>query len=160
VRLLEARESSIRAVVIDGRVRLGEAQGLVIGSSLSSEKVSIGGKEYVLDLAEPGDGGVGGMKLSEALEKIRYGLEHLPDFETTQKERLALMGGELGDVDSWRLEDEMHSDSMSTLLFRDDTLPARPMNLAPMTAVDDTAFNAQMRASVNMPEYAKAAFID
>lgn len=157
-RLIEAKETSIRAVLIDGRIRVGEANGLVVGNPLSSETVSIGGKSYVLDLAEPGADGAGGMKLSDAIVKISYGLAHLPDFEKSAKE-LVLKGLPL-DVGDWQLEDEMHGESLSSILFKGNTLPAKPMKLAPMTAVDDPDFNTLMRKSVNMPGYAKDAFVD
>lgn len=155
-RLLEARETSIRAVVIGGRVRLGEAGGLVISDPLSSESVSIGGKSYVIDLAEPGTDGLGGVKLSDAVVKIRDGLARLPEFEKGQIE-LALMGVRVDDQVP-RLEDEMNPESLSWSSQRVEKLPARAMRLEPMTAVDDPDFKSAMRASVNMPEYAKRAF--
>lgn len=156
-RLVEAKETSVRAVVIDGRVRLGEDNGLVIADPLSSEPVSIGGKAYVLDLVEEGDDGLGGMTLAQALEKLRYGLEHLPAFEDGQKTLLLANG--VTDDNELSLEDEMAQESMSSILLRGDTLPAQSMRLAPMAAVDDPDFLSAMRASVNMPDYAKKAFM-
>lgn len=155
-RLVDAKETSIRAVVIDGRVRLGEASGLVIADPLSSEEVTIGGKCYVVDLADPGAGGLGGLKLSEAVDKIRYGLAHLPELEQGHT-TLALMGVDTEDLD-FRLDDEMTPESLSTILQRKNTPPARPMELSPMTSVDDPAFRQAMRGSLNMPPYAKAVF--
>lgn len=157
-RLVEAKESSIRAAVIGGRVRLGAADGFVIGDPLSSENVSIGGKSYVLDLSEPGDVGLGGMKLSEALATLQSGLSRLPEFEVGQT-KLALMGVSL-DVEGPRLEDEMHPEGLTSLLLKANKLPAKSMKLEPMAAVDDPEFKKAMRASINMPDYAKAAFAD
>ncbi|WP_367395142.1 hypothetical protein [Cupriavidus sp. Agwp_2] len=129
----------------------------MIADPLSSEPVSIGGKAYVLDLVEEGDDGLGGMTLAEALEKLRYGLEHLPAFEDGQKTLLLANG--VTDDNELSLEDEMAQESMSSILLRGDTLPAQSMRLAPMAAVDDPDFLSAMRASVNMPDYAKKAFM-
>lgn len=156
-RLIEAKETSIRAVVIDGRVRLGEDNGLVVADPLSSESVMIGGKPYKLDLAEPGTGG-NNMKLSDALEAISFGLQHLPDFEATQRNH-ALMGNALEDNGS-TIEDEMLPESLFSTLLRGGHLPARSMALAPMTAVDDGGFRAAIQSNRNMPDYAKQAFDD
>lgn len=157
-RLVDAKETSVRAVVIDGRVRLGEAGGLVIADPLSSEEVVIGGKHYVIDLADPGAGGLGGLKLSEAIDKIRYGLAHLPELEQGHA-ALALMGVDTEDLD-FRLEDEMTPESLSSILRRGNTPPARAMELSPMTNVDDPTFRQAMRDSLSMPPYAKAAFTE
>ncbi|QQQ02169.1 amidohydrolase family protein [Lysobacter enzymogenes] len=91
-RLLEAKETAIRAVVIDGRVRLAEVDGLVTYSPLSAEQISIGGKPYVIDLAEAGPSGAGGMTLADAIEHIRFGLSKLPEFEKAGKKELFLAG--------------------------------------------------------------------
>ncbi len=155
-RLVSAKETSVRAVVIDGRVRMGEAGGLVIADPLSSEDVVIGGKHYVIDLADPGTGGLGGLKLSDAIDKIRYGLAHLPELEQ-EHAKLALMGVESEDL-GFCLEDEMMPERLSSILRRGNTPPARPMELSPMTSVDDAAFRQAMLDSLNMPPYAKAAF--
>lgn len=155
-KLIDARETSIRAVVIDGRVRLGEANGLVIADPLSSESVSIGGKSYVVDLAEPGDSTVGGMKLAEAVVKLQYGLAHLPNFEGDAAG--LVLAGEPSENISLRLEDEMNVESLTSILLRDDKLPAKAMSLEPMSAVDDPHFKKAMQKSINMPDYAKEAF--
>lgn len=154
-RLVEARETTIRAVIIDGRIRLGQASSLIIGEPVSSEKVTIGGKHYIIDLVEPGGDGVGGITLAEALAKVENGLQRLPEFEALQK-GILLTGHD--NESGWRFEDEMHEDSLESLFMHADHLPAIPLQLAPLTAVDDLNFSAQMRASVNMPGYAKAAF--
>lgn len=154
-RLIEAKETSIRAVIIDGRVRLGEDSGLVLGDPMSTEQVSIGGEAYILDLAEPDTAGVT-TKLADALATISYGLAHLPELESAQR-TLALMGHAAED-NEYALEDEMLPERLFTTLLRRDRLPAKPMALAPLTAVDDPAFKAAVHANPNMPSYAKAAF--
>lgn len=154
-RLLEAEETSIRAVIIDGRIRLGEDDGLVMGDALSTEPINIGGKAYVLDLAEP-DAAGNSMKLADALAKISYGLAHLPELETGMRE-LAVMGFDGAESD-YALEDEMLPERLFTTLLTRDHLPAKPMTLAPLTAVDDPAFKAAVQANPNMPDYAKQAF--
>lgn len=156
-RLLDAKETAIRAVVIDGRVRLAEANGLVTYSPLSAEQISIGGKPYVIDLAEAGSSGAGGMTLADAIEHIRFGLSKLPEFEKEGKKELFL-AGEPDSAADWIIEDEMDAQPFSMMLMMDGRLPARSMTLEPMTAVDDPAFSKAMGESRNMPDYAKKAF--
>ena len=50
--LIDARETTIRALLIDGRIRMGEASGFTVGTPQTSEAFSIGGKNYLLDLVE------------------------------------------------------------------------------------------------------------
>lgn len=157
-RMLRAKETSIRAVVIDGRVRLGEVSGLVIADPLSTEVVAIGGKAYVVDLGEPIPGGLDGVTLADAIAKVKYGLEHLPEIEASLMTLAAL--GTLEDGKSVQLVDEMAFESFTTTLLRAGKLPAKPMQLEPLTAVDDPNLAKSMRASVNMPDYAKKAFDD
>lgn len=152
--LINAQENAIRAVLIDGRVRLAKADCLVIGDPMSSEEITVGGKRYVLDLTEPGGDGVGGVKLGEAMEMIDDGLRRLPEFEAAAR---SLWTGHGGD-NEWQFEDEMHQDSVEMLFAREGRPQAMSMRLAPLTAVDDPNFNAQMRGSKNMPDYAKTAF--
>lgn len=156
-RLVEAKETSIQAVIIDGRVRLAKkADGLFTTDQQSTEEVTIGGKSYLLDLAEAGTDGVGGLKLSEAIVNIQYGLQHLPDWEN-QRKALATAG--INDQEAeWYIEDEMHPGDFASLLTKAAQLPVEPMSLEPMTAVDDPDFAPAMQRSRNMPDYAKRAF--
>ncbi|UVW30719.1 amidohydrolase family protein [Massilia sp. H6] len=131
--LVEARESSIAAVIIDGRIRLGQADGLVIGEPLSSEEVIVGGKRYVLDLAESSGDGVGGMRLDKAINKIDDGLQRLPELEAAAT---ALWGGDDREK-KWQFEDEMHEDSFEALFLRDDRMPAKSMRLGPLTSLSE-----------------------
>lgn len=160
IRLIQAKETSIRAVIIDGRVRLAEENNMIIADSATIEKIVVGGKTFLIDLVEENDMGVGGITLNDAINKIQYGLENLPQFEAEQKQNILESAHFKRSDDQWYLEDEMHDDNFLELLARENNLPAKAMVLQPMTAVDDPKFKELMRASVNMPEYAKAAFHD
>lgn len=152
--LIEARESNVRALLIDGRLRLGQSD-LTFGEPMSSEKLSVGGKTYVFDLAEPDGDGIGGMTLVDALAKIDDGLRRLPELEAEQK---TLLRSGILQSTGWQLEDEMHDVNIETLLLEGSQHPAIAMRLAPLTAVDDPDFAKQMHASVNLPDYVKEVF--
>ncbi|GGY67276.1 amidohydrolase family protein [Pseudoduganella albidiflava] len=77
--LIDAGETAIRAILIDGRIRVGEAGALTAGDPLTSETFTIGGKQYHIDLVEEGDDAMGGMTLAAAVDKLAYGLAHLPE---------------------------------------------------------------------------------
>jgi cytosine/adenosine deaminase-related metal-dependent hydrolase len=119
--LIDAEETAIRAILIDGRIRLGEADTLTAGDPLTSEQFAIGGKQYHIDLVEEGDDAMGGMTLADAVAKLAHGLAHLPELarqaarEAAQSQAegkarpAALMadGASPAARQAWRLELEM-----------------------------------------------------
>jgi 5-methylthioadenosine/S-adenosylhomocysteine deaminase len=157
--LIEANEASIRAVLIDGQVRMAEAPGLAIGDSASSEVFTIGGKQYVIDLTERTDDGMGGMLLSTAINKLAYGLAHLPDLANSFVANIKAYGLSssilyprlLADLEE---EAELKLESFLPMAGA----PVHPMSLASITAVDDLDLGAKMRASINLPDFIKAVF--
>lgn len=156
--LIDARESDIRAVLIDGRVRLAQASGFAVGDPSSSEPIAVGGKQFVLDLAEPTNDGLGGMQLSTAIAKLTYGLAHLPELTASFAKQLEAMA--MFDEGADRLLPEMEEEGEFRLMdFRPDEAPqVQPMRLEPLTAVDDPDFGSRMKANINLPDYVKAIF--
>lgn len=166
--LVDSNESSVRAVLIDGRIRLAEAPALAVGDPLTSEPITIGGKHYVLDLTEAQQDGLGGMRLSTAIAKLSYGLEHLPELSASFATRLEAMT--LGDAAvDYRLLTDMEEEAagepgLPTFQVMEEAQTAaavtqvQPMRLEPLTSVDDPGFGLRMRANPNLPEYVKAIF--
>ncbi|GGX95447.1 amidohydrolase family protein [Massilia dura] len=172
--LIDAGETAIRAILIDGRIRVGEAGSFTAGDPLTSESFAIGGKEYHIDLVEDGDDAMGGMSLAAAVDKLAYGLEHLPELaeESAQESAhpTALMA--LADGPAWRLDLEMedhgehealdgghaHAHGMALAgigLRAAAEAPVRPMELAPITAVDDAHFVERLLGNRNLPAYVR-----
>jgi len=156
--LIDANESALRAILIDGRIRMGEAGNFTVGSPQTSEVFAIGSKHYLLDLTETEDDGLGGMSLATAISKLSFGLQHLPDLAASfqaKVQALSLAGG----ADDWRLDQDMGNDAPGVMAMSAALDPQiAPMRLDPITAVDDPTFATRMKANVNLPAYAKQAF--
>lgn len=73
-RLIDANGPDIQAVLIGGRLRLVRTPDIAIGDDLSSELLSVGGRQFALGFAETEDDGLGGMQSSTAIPKLAYGL--------------------------------------------------------------------------------------
>ncbi|WP_326532748.1 amidohydrolase family protein [Pseudorhodoferax sp.] len=157
--LIEATEAMVRAVLIDGRVRLAESPRLALGQPQSSELLSIGGKSYTLDLAEPTGDGLGGLALSEAIMRLRHGLERPTEVAAPVAGPMAVSALP-EDGDDVHLVGDMEDGAPDGFAPLDATaLPLPPpMRLPPLTAVDDPDFAAAMRANRNLPDPIKALF--
>lgn len=153
--LIEARESDVAAVLIDGRPRLAAAE-LALGEPTTSEALTVGGRAYVLDLTELSDDGLGGMRLSTATAKLAYGLSHLPELANAFGPALMSMGN--APSQTYRLVDEISGDDASPLDFDPLALPTKELVLNPITAADDLTFAQRMKANPNLPGYVKSAF--
>ncbi|WP_338760212.1 amidohydrolase family protein [Massilia sp. METH4] len=182
--LVDAEETAIRAILIDGRIRVGEAGDFTVGDPLTSESFTIGGKEYHIDLVEEGDDAMGGMSLAEAVGKLTYGLQNLPRLaEESARPPAALMAASA--APQWRLELDMeghdhdhgdhgvdHNGHGRNGNGHDDRghapmgfalraaapeaeVPVRPMSLDPITAVDDERFIERLLGNPNLPGYVR-----
>ncbi|WP_165390709.1 amidohydrolase family protein [Pseudoduganella lutea] len=164
--LIDAGESAIRAILIDGRIRVGEAAAFTVGDPLTSESFTIGGKEYHIDLVEEGDDAMGGMTLAAAVDKLAHGLAHLPELAEESAQPAPAMAR--GAAPEWRLDLEMedHDDHVHmgarahaapagiALRAAADT-PVRRMALDPITAVDDNRFIERLLGNPNLPGYVR-----
>lgn len=153
--LIDAKETAIRAILIDGRVRLGEAGEFTVGEPATSELFAIGGKHYFIDLVEPNDDAMGGMSLATAVAKLGYGLQHLPDMAS--KLPLQLQQFALPAAPAWHIDLELESEqaAMAFAMEALDVPAVRPMALEPITAVDDPLFAQRLRDNPNLPDYVK-----
>lgn len=160
--LIDATEDQIRAVLIDGRIRLAETPRLAVGQPLSTEIVSVGGKSYVLDLAEPTDDGLAGLTFTRATAMLRHGLE-FPEALAAAQPLVATMALHAGD--HVRLVGDMDGDDigaapgehLAAAAKQKPSLPPR-MRLDEPTAIGDPSFGERIRANQNMPDHVKAVF--
>jgi hypothetical protein len=159
-RLLEARECDVVFVFIDGRARLARKE-LVTFDPSSEEMVTIGGRQFVLDLHENTATPLDGLRLSTAIAKLSYGLEHMPELGRSFPKTLAY-ALEYSRGSTWGIQLD-YDDASATPGLKlaavepiDPTL-LYPMDLAPMAEVDDAKFRPTLRANRNIPDFLRAA---
>lgn len=155
--LIDARETSIRAILIDGRVRLGEAAALCTADDGSAETFAIGGKNYYIDLLEGSDDPMAGMSLRAAVDKLADGLDRLPALRDAkpsgggaQRKRMP--------APEWRLDLDMEMEEpapQNRMMTMAAPAPLRSMKLEPLTAVDDPQFPERLLANPNLPAYVR-----
>ncbi|HEX8606887.1 MAG TPA: amidohydrolase family protein [Pseudoduganella sp.] len=175
--LIDAGETAIRAILIDGRIRVGEAGSFTAGDPLTSESFAIGGKQYHIDLVEDGDDAMGGMSLTAAIDKLAYGLKHLPELAEESSHPTARRA--FSEEPLWRLDLEMedhhehqdghdgghpgghredHPAALAGMRLRAEA-PVRPMALDPLTAVDDARFIERLLGNRNLPAYVRRSLL-
>ena len=76
--LIDATEADLIAVLIDGRPRLGRAD-ILDPRDPKMELVRVASTDFLIDLTEPNDDPLAGLRLDTAIAKLTYGLKHLPD---------------------------------------------------------------------------------
>lgn len=157
-RLIDARESDILAVTIDGRPRYGRL-GFLDFDAKRQERIIVGGKDYSLDLTEAGDDPLGGLSLGTAIAKLTYGLAHLPELAASAPAP-ATMGFRAIERHAINIDFEMEEEKDFTTLqdlVRTKAPTLKPLPMSPITAIDDPDFISALKANVNLPSYLKQA---
>jgi 5-methylthioadenosine/S-adenosylhomocysteine deaminase len=172
-RLIAARETSVALVVIDGVPRYGTTT-LMSKFSGTSESLRIGRSKRSLNLQQAtADPVVGAVSLSEATEQLADGLKRLPELATSRVAigaRAATPGAVEGE--RWFLELD-HAPFDGTLVrlktplgvgesaadaasrAAEDETPLIPLDLDPLTIVDDRQFAWNIANQPNLPEPVK-----
>ena len=154
--LIDADESNVVAVVIDGRPRAGRAIVIDPGSQ-GVELIHIAQQNLVLDIIESGTHPLGGTSLGGAITTMTYALANLPDVAREAHTLTPLMADV---VDRWRPIPD-YEDEPRLQLFAAAGLPGPgdvdPMTIEPMTAVDDNGFVGRIKANPNVPQWLKDA---
>lgn len=176
--LLNARETSITLVVIDGQARYGQTR-LMKRLGKDGETLKVGGSSRLLDLADAlADPIVGALSLSDARDRLAEGMRRLPELaaQMDDPEALAMLGtASATEPGSWFLElDHEHALGFSPRpqlpfegaatgvfpLFPDLLLGAEPLSqvvvpleLDPLTVVDNGEFFDGLAAAPNLPEF-------
>jgi 5-methylthioadenosine/S-adenosylhomocysteine deaminase len=174
-RLLRARETTIRMVVIDGIPRSG-APDLMEGfhSGSKTESISIGESERVLDLGDPlANPIIESLSLSEATDRLRNALQELPKLAADLEHPSPALAAQLGtgaeprwmlllDHDEpFGLDQRPHlvgPGGMRTAEMTPDLALApplsetlEPIDLDLITAVDDASFLDLLQQEINLP---------
>ena len=159
--LIEARESSISLVVIDGVPRLGQPS-LMDRFAGTTEAFEVGRSQRKLALADPqADELVGGLGLADAVAALSDGMARLPDLAAELDASRA--AGSLGGVvdaagTSWRIVPDLEADDLARGIDSAAEPLAdwvEPMRLDPLTVVDDIGHLRSLMAARNLPEAIK-----
>jgi 5-methylthioadenosine/S-adenosylhomocysteine deaminase len=175
-RLISARETSVTFVVIDGVPRYG-ATSLMQRFGNDVEKLRVGRSNRALNLRDAAaDPVVGGLSLAEAMERLADGLRRLPDLGTARGKKIGARAAapvpNAPETDRWFLElDHARMDGSLVRLkpplgvgesaadaaartLRDST-PLIPLDLDPLTVVDDGKFEQLVGNQPNLPDRMK-----
>lgn len=154
--LIYARENDIVAVLINGRPRYGRL-GFLDFDAKHQERFVVGGRDYALDLTEAANDPLAGLSLGTAVAKLTYGLARLPDLAASAPAP-KIMGFDAIERDAIMIDFEMEEDEHFSVLqdaMRAAAPSLKPLPMSPITAVDDPDFIPALKASINLPTYAK-----
>ena len=181
--LLEAGETAIGLVVIDGMPRVGNERlmGALGFGDLGTEQWRVGSAERVLNLVqEAASPVVGALKLGDARDRLRDGLRRLPELARRLEEAApqALTEATVGAGTGWVLLLE-HEEPPGFAIRRHPVLGAEastprlaefqaeaqaaqplsqllgPLGLDPLTVADDETFVERLGEQRNLPDYVK-----
>ncbi|CAN7513572.1 amidohydrolase family protein [Mesorhizobium caraganae] len=153
--LIEASESDVVAVLIDGRPRAGRAI-LIDPGTAGVEMLRVGKQDIVLDIIDQGHP-LAGMPLGSAISTLAYALEHLPDLADQFLTQHALMAHM---TDRFYVELDMDEDYAKELMAGTRSIgrgDVEPMDLDPITEVDDSQFRTRLKANINIPDWLRSA---
>jgi imidazolonepropionase-like amidohydrolase len=159
--LIEARETSISLVMIDGVPRVGQPS-LMNRFGPGTEQIKVGGATRVLNLTDPGgDPLVGAETLTHATEALADGMARLPELAVALDNAVAI-GLFSGAADAggteWRVVPDFEADDLANGWAH----AAEPyafwvskMTLDPITVADDPSHLRTLVAARNVPTFVK-----
>jgi cytosine/adenosine deaminase-related metal-dependent hydrolase len=154
--LLDADESGILAVVIDGRPRYGRVGFLDLDLS-RQEPVVVGGKDFSLDLTEAGHDELAGLSLATAIAKLTDGLARLPELAVravTMNPRVLNAAQRDAFAIDFEFEEEDRYRTLETMVHSESPR-VRPLLMSPITGIDDPDFIPALKANINLPTWLK-----
>ncbi len=153
--LINATESDILTVVIDGRPRAGRATIIDPGTA-GVEMLRVAKQDLVVDVVDRGHP-LEGMALSTAIVTLSHALAHLPDLADQFQTQHRLIDGGAGrffvDLDM----DEAYARAVMAGKISIGRDEVEPMELDPITEVDDLRFRARLKQNINIPEWLREA---
>lgn len=152
--LIEANEDDVLAVVIDGRPRHGRL-GFLDFDNRRQELITIGGKDYSLDLVEGVDDPLKGLSLSTAIAKLTYGLANLPKLAANAIDPASFAFSKVEEgsvaIDFEFEEPGEFAAVQKAMLVAPPSL--KPLPMMPITAVDDKTFRPLLKKARNLPKF-------
>jgi len=164
MRLIEARETSVTLVVIDGVPRVGQPR-LMDDFGPGTETINVGRSKRVLNLAqESADPLVGALTLGEAIERLETAMANLPSLATNLDTAVSsnLFSGSADSTGTkWCIDFDLAEDDALIELAKG--MGARPLSyyvtqsmaLEAITVVDDRNHLKKLVAARNLPEFIK-----
>lgn len=167
-KLVEARETTVSMVIIDGIPRVGQ-ESLMSRFKGGTERIKVGSSKRVLDLTpRAGDDVLDNITLKEATDRLRDGLERLPELAEALDAAVASgFDGSVGSTGAWtdtniaprlrvmlEFEDDDASLSKNLALGAGDLSDwVDPMVMDEITVADDTEFLRKIVRQRNLPRY-------
>ena len=160
LRLIEARETSLTLVVINGIPRAGQTR-LMKAFGPGTEQIKVGRSNRVLNLAqETAHPLVRDLSLAEATRRLEEAMQNLPAL-AQELDGAALDGFLGGSADSqgvlWRVFMDIEEEGLDQTALAAEPLSSyvQPMDLEPITVADDPEFLHKLAAARNLPEFVK-----
>jgi imidazolonepropionase-like amidohydrolase len=159
--LIEARETSISLVMIDGIPRLGQPS-LMSKFGPGTEQIKVGRANRVLNLDDPnGDALVGAETLTHAMATLADGMSRLPELAVALDNATA-NGAFAGAADAggtqWRIVPDFEEDDLANgYAFAGEPYAfwVSKMTLDPITVADDPNHLRTLVAARNLPRFVK-----
>lgn len=166
MKLIEARETSITLVVINGVPRVGQTR-IMNGFGIEFEAIKVGRSNRGLYLEDEGTHElVQGLSLTEATDRLETAMGRLPELAEALDNALAtglFTGSEVvvgGETSTWQIISDLQEDDEE--LERELGLAAlplatyvQPMRLDGITVADDRQYLRNLVAARNLPEFVK-----
>ncbi|MGH8834823.1 MAG: amidohydrolase family protein [Actinomycetes bacterium] len=164
--LIEARETSVSLLIIDGVPRVGRTS-LMARFGPGTETITIGGaSSRVLNLADPNvDPLVGAETLGGAIQRLTDAMANLPQLAADIDSALTgnqFIGADDGSGQQWRILPDFEEDDIQSaareglnLAAEDYASWVEPMTLDPITVADDHDHLRSLVAARNLPEFVK-----
>ncbi len=158
LRVIEARETSVTLVAIDGIPRLGQPR-LMERFGPGTEAIRIGGSRRVLNLAEESTHElVQGVTLGEATRTLREAMANLPALAQVVDDMTAsgLFGGSAdAQGETWQVVMDFEAEEPPLLAALPLAGFVQPMVLDGITVADDPGFLPRLAAARNLPPFVK-----
>ncbi len=158
--LIEARETGLTLVVINGVPRVGQSR-IMAPFGAGTESIHVGSSKRVLNLAQATSHPlVGKLSLAEAISRLKTAMENLPEL-ARDLDAATGAGVFSGSADPqgtrWQVAFEFDDDEPD---LAGAALPladfVQPMDLDPITVADDALFLSRLAAAHNLPDFVKA----
>ncbi len=161
LQLIEARETSITMVMIDGVPRVGQ-RSLMNRFGPATEEIEVGGAKRLLNLDDPNsDPLVGAETLTHATATLADGMARLPELAAAVDNAMAngVFGGAADAAGTqWRIVPDFESDDLANgFAFAAEPYSfwVTKMTLDPITVADDPNHLRTLVAARNLPTFVK-----
>jgi cytosine/adenosine deaminase-related metal-dependent hydrolase len=159
-RLVEARETSLTLIVIDGVPRCGQRR-LMTPFGPGTESFRIGGAARILDLTEPASDVLGpAPSLTAAVATLRDAMARLPELAADLRRAAPGEGPQWRILPDFEPEDLLDPAVAERDAVADYTQWVEPMTLDPITVADDHRHLRSLTAARNLPDFVKKGLSD